>query len=69
VARPAAKIAVSKGGELTPIERLLDPMNDERLSRAQQAAIARTRAVFPPKAETDTPGATFVLIFARRSDR
>jgi len=49
-ARPAAKIAVSEGGELTPIERLLDLMNDEKLSRMQQLVIAKELApYFHPK--------------------
>ena len=49
-ARSAAKISVSKGGELTPIERLLDLMNDEKLSRMQRGAIAEELApYFHPK--------------------
>jgi hypothetical protein len=48
-ARPAAKVAVSEGGELTPMERLLDLMNGERLSRMQQVAIAKTSRDFHPK--------------------
>jgi hypothetical protein len=55
-ARPAAKIAMSEGGELTPIERLLDLMNDEKLSRMQQLVIAKDLApYFHPKPKPIPP--------------
>jgi hypothetical protein len=56
-ATPAAKRALSNGGELTPLECLLDLMNDESLSRMQQLAIAKKLApYFHPKLEPVPPG-------------
>jgi hypothetical protein len=55
-ARPAGKIADSEAGELTPIELLLDLMNDERLSHRQRDRIAKKLApYFHPKLKSIPP--------------
>jgi hypothetical protein len=51
-ATPAAKHALSNGGELTPLECLFNLMNDESLPRMQRQAIAKKLApYFHPKLE------------------
>jgi hypothetical protein len=49
-------MALSEGGELTPIEALLDLMNDERLSHRQRDRIAKKLApYFHPKLKSIPP--------------